>query len=128
MVANVVLALGPLILFTRHLWRCRYEAVRQYDRLGTDYTREFQQRWIDSRNGRTSERDGLLGSADIQSLADLGNAYDVIRKMWFVPFELRSVVIILVATLLPMVPLALLEIPLLELVKKLGAVAIGGVK
>jgi hypothetical protein len=119
---NLVLALWPLLLFSGHLWRCRFEAVRRYDALGTDYTRMFQQRWVDS-----GAREGLLGTADIQSLADLGNAYGVIRDMKFVPFELRTALVIAAATVAPMVPLALLEFPLVELIQKLGSVAIGGV-
>jgi hypothetical protein len=47
--------------------------------------------------------------------------------MKFVPFELRTALVIAAATVAPMVPLALLEFPLVELIQKLGSVAIGGV-
>jgi hypothetical protein len=120
--ANLLLSLGPLLLFSGHLWRCRFEALRHYDELGTDYTRLFQDRWIDRK-----QREGLLGTSDIQSLADLGNAYGVIREMRLVPIEIKTALIIAAATLGPMVPVALLQVPLKELIKKLGAVALGGV-
>ena len=32
-----------------------------------------------------------FGSADIQSLADLGNSYAVVQEMRFVPFGLKDV-------------------------------------
>jgi hypothetical protein len=123
---NVVVALGPLLLFSAHLWRCRFEALRRYDELGTDYTRQFQRRWIEGGIDRTP-REELLGTADIQSLADLANAYGVIRDMRFVPIDLRTVLVIAVATALPMMPVALMEVPIKELIQKLGAVALGGV-
>jgi hypothetical protein len=119
---NLAVTLGPLLLFSKHLWRCRFDAVRQYDELGTDYTRQFHGRWIDRH-----PREDLLGTGDIQSLADLGNAYQVIREMKPFPFELSNALIIVAATILPMIPVAMLEIPLLELIRKLGAVTLGGV-
>jgi hypothetical protein len=38
----------------------------------------FEEKWI---RGRASETSALLGSADIQSLADMGNAYSMVRQM-----------------------------------------------
>jgi hypothetical protein len=40
--------------------------------------------------GSASPRDELLGAADIQSLADLGNSYAVIGEMRAVPFGLQD--------------------------------------
>ena len=53
----------------------RSTASIEYGSLAIDYTRLFQARWIARR-----ERDDVLGSADIQSLADLGNGYDVVDQ------------------------------------------------
>ena len=73
--AAVVVALGPLIVFVGHLWRCRFAGKILYADLATDYTRLFHARWIEER-----QRGELLGSADIQSLADLGNSYEVVTR------------------------------------------------
>ena len=52
-------------------------------------------------------REELLGAADIQSLADLGNSYAVVREMRTVPFGLQDISRLAVATAAPMVPLLL---------------------
>ena len=116
----IVAALGPLVCFAGQLWRCQFEGRHQYGRLATDYTRLFQARWIERR-----DRDALLGSADIQSLADLANGYNVVDRMWFLPFGPRTVVAVAAAALAPMIPVALLEVPLRQLLLRLGGALIG---
>ena len=49
----------------------------------------------------------LLGAADIQSLADLGNSYAVVREMRTVPFGLQDISRLAAATAAPLVPLLL---------------------
>jgi hypothetical protein len=61
----------------------------------------------------------LVGSADIQSLADLGNSFEVVKGMRFVPFTLQTVLQLAVATLLPVLPLTLTMISLEELLGRL---------
>jgi len=119
-VASLILAFGPLIAVAGQLWRCQFEGRDQYGALATDYTRQFHARWIEGR-----ERDGLLGSADIQSLADLANSYNVIDRMRFLPFGARAFVAVAAAALLPMLPVALLGVPLPQLLLKLGGALIG---
>jgi hypothetical protein len=55
-----------------------------------------------------------VGSADIQSLADLGNSFEVVKGMRFVPSPLQTVLHLAVATLLPVLPLMLTMISLEE--------------
>jgi len=49
-----------------------------------------------------------VGTADIQSLADLGNSFAVVQEMRIVPFGLKDVSRLAAATAAPMVPLLLL--------------------
>jgi hypothetical protein len=118
--AAVALALGPLFFFTGHLWRCRFVGLRQYGNLATDYVRRFQQRWIEQ-----PERHELLGSADIQSLADLRGSYEIVARMRPLPFSPLYLIPIAGAALLPMIPLALLEIPFSQLLAKLAGALLG---
>ena len=60
-----------------------------------------------------------VGSADIQSLADLGNSFDVVKEMRWVPFTLPTVLQLAVTTLLPVLPLTLTMISLEELLDRL---------
>lgn len=49
-----------------------------------------------------------MGTAYIQSLADLGNSFAVVQEMRIVPFGLKDVSRLAAATAAPMVPLLLL--------------------
>jgi hypothetical protein len=58
-----------------------------------------------------------VGSADIQSLADLANSYEVVRTMGFAPFGKGAILQLAAATLVPVAPLLLTMMPLDELLK-----------
>jgi hypothetical protein len=116
-----VVALAPLLFFVPALWRGRFAGIRQYDELATDLGRMFHERYV-----IRGERDGLLGGGDVSSLADMGTSYGVVAGMRLAPFGVRDAILVAAAVLAPMLPLALLQIPLSELVKKLGAVVLGG--
>ena len=81
--------------------------------------REFDAKWL--RGGAPAD-EPLIGSADIQSLADLGNSYQVVREMRIVPLKRDDVIRLVGATLAPIVPLALTMMSLEELLKKLVGV------
>ena len=114
--AAVVLGLGPLVVFSRRLVRCRIMGGLEYDGLATQYTRLFHARWI--AGGQQSD---LLGNQDIQSLADLESSCDVVRRMRPVPFAPTTAIVIAVAALSPMIPVALLRVPVAELLKTVGS-------
>jgi len=63
--------------------------------------------------------EGLLGAADIQSLADLGNSYSVVGEMRTVPFGLQDISRLAIATAAPMVPLLLTIWPPEELIMRI---------
>ena len=93
--------------------------LREYGILASRYVREFDFKWV--RRGKANEQ--LLDSGDIQSLADLGNSFQVIRDIRPFPFGRDTVIQLIVFPLIPVFPLVLTMIPLEELIKKLlGAV------
>lgn len=108
--------LGPLLAFTPQLVRARRMGLREYGVLATRYVSEFDTKWL--RGGARAE-DSLLGNADIQSLADLGNSYGVVQSVRTTLMTKDVVIRIAVATLAPIVPLLLTMMPLEELLKKL---------
>jgi len=104
----LLLVLGPTLSFTPALVKLKRVSLREYGAFAHDYVRDFDRKWVHG----PPPAETLLGSSDIQSLADLGNSYDLIRKMQFVPFN-RSVIISLAgAALLPIAPLVLTAVPL----------------
>jgi hypothetical protein len=108
--------LGPLMLFAPHLAATRRVGIREYGTLAQRYVREFDDKWL---RGGAPAAEPLVGSADIQSLADLGNSFEIVRSMRPVPVSKEALVQLVVITLVPVVPLVLTMIPLDELLKRL---------
>ncbi len=114
------MVLLPLCVFAPAILAAKRQGLREYGRFASHYMREFDRRWL-----RSSDHDGesMLGSGDMQSLADLGTAFCVIREIKAVPFGRDTLWMLLVATLAPIAPLVFTMIPLEELLNRLiGAV------
>ncbi|MGB8437005.1 MAG: hypothetical protein WCE38_22395 [Burkholderiales bacterium] len=100
----VFAVLGPLLVFTPHLRVARRKGMEEYGSLGQQYAREFNRKWI---RGDRPPDETPLGSADIQSLADLRNGYLVVEGIRLTPFGMKNVTSLAVITLLPVAPLLL---------------------
>ena len=87
------------MVFAGQLARAKRTGLGEYGVLAQRYTREFDAKWI--RGGRDPD-EPLVGSADIQSLADLGNSFEVIKTMRLVPFSKETVFQLGVVTLIPL--------------------------
>jgi hypothetical protein len=110
------MVLGPLLLFAPQLAEAKRTGNREYGTLAERYVREFDAKWL---RGGAPIDESLVGSGDIQSLADLSNSFEVVRTMRIAPVTKEAVLRLAVATLVPLVPLALTMMPLEELLKKL---------
>jgi hypothetical protein len=100
--------LFPLTFFAWQLNDARLRGTRQYGLLASRYTNAFEEKWLGAGEGR---REPLLGTADIQSLSDLANSYEVVRGMRLVPFDKITIARLAVLVVLPMLPLAFTVIP-----------------
>ena len=85
----------------------------RYGSLASRYTQLFERKWVDG----SAVDEPLLGSADIQSLADLGNSYELVRKMRLVPVELSDFIAIALPGVLPALPLVATVVPLEAILK-----------
>jgi hypothetical protein len=112
----LLIVLGPLAMFTSHLLRTEFEGRDKYGSLANQYVSQFEEKWLE---GGTPGADQLLGTADIQSLADLANSYAVIRQMRIVPFGLDDVIRLAATTAAPLLPLGLIILSPAELVNSL---------
>lgn len=108
--------LSPLLVFAPHLSRTKQRGLRDYGQLATRYVQGFEEKWIYE---GASSKDELLGSGDIQSLADLGNSFTVVSEMRLVPFGLKDAGRLAAATVAPLIPLGLTVFSLEELVSRL---------
>jgi hypothetical protein len=90
--------------------------------LAAGYTRAFDAKWV---RGGAPPGEPFLGTADLQSLADLANSFEIIRRMRIAPFGRALVVNIVAGSLAPMLPLLLLVFPLDELLAKILRLLLG---
>ncbi len=112
----LIFVLGPLLLFVPRLAATRRVGLREYGVLAQRYVREFDDKWL---RGGAPRDEVFVGSADVQSLADLGNSFQLVQGLRVVPFSKETVVQLAVITLLPVTPLLLTMVSLEELVKQL---------
>jgi len=104
-VAFFVLAiLGPLLMFTPQMARAKRKGSADYGLLAQRYVDSFERKWVGHEAAHSEE---LLGTGDIQSLADLGNSYAMVRDMRAVPFGLEDISRLAAATAAPLLPLGL---------------------
>jgi hypothetical protein len=108
--------MGPLLMFTPKLARAKRQGLAQYGLLAQRYVEGFEQKWV---LGAPVVPEELLGASDIQSLADLGNSYGLVREMNFVPFGLQDLSRLIVATAAPLVPLLLTVFSAEELLRRI---------
>jgi len=105
LVAVMVFAvLGPMLVFAPPLAAAKRMGLREYGTLAQRYVREFDRKWL--RGGAPAD-EPLIGAADIQSLADLGNSFEVVKGMRLVPFTWQTILQLAVVTLAPVAPLTL---------------------
>jgi hypothetical protein len=96
--------LGPLLMFTPAMARAKRKGLADYGLLAQRYVEDFEQKWV---VGEPNAPEALLGTGDIQSLADLGNSYATVRDMRAVPFGLEDISRLAAATAAPLLPLLL---------------------
>jgi hypothetical protein len=105
---------GPLLLFSGHVYGARRRELLSHGLLALDYVRQFDAKWIRAR------AESPLGTSDIQSLADMSNAFEVVmttRMTVFNPMRLKNLVM---AALIPIAPLLLTVVPVEKIMTRLG--------
>ena len=109
---------APLLAFSGQLSRCRFTGLLEFGALVWRHDCAFDEKWIKDRP--SSEQESILGSSDVQSMADIATCYEHINDMRLLPFDSKAFAVLAMAALLPMLPLIGTAIPLQEIVAKLG--------
>ena len=98
----VVIVLSPLTVFAHMLWEAKLQGGGEFGRFAVRYTRKFEEKWL---HAEAPPDDELLGSGDIQSLADLGNSLAFVQEIRVFPFGWRDVTRLVMVTGAPLLPL-----------------------
>ena len=116
----LLLSLAPLCFFVGPMARAKQRGRVEYGTQASHYVNEFRQKWL---QGNGCQAEPFLGSADIQSLADLANSYEVVSKMRLFPIGTKALVLLALVVIAPFLPLVLTMIPLSELLGRLLKIA-----
>lgn len=108
MVFLIILPLSPLMFFMFSLIKTKRNGTFEYATVANRYVNIFRKKWIDS---ESKNDESLLGTPDIQSLADLTNSFTVSAQMRIVPFGRGSIISIVILTALPLLPLIFTIMP-----------------
>jgi hypothetical protein len=112
-VMAILILVAPLMIMSPLLIRVKRQGILDYGALANIYTKSFAEKWIHGK----PQGEALLGSSDIQSLADLSNSFGIIRDMRPVPVNKNTLIALVVAVVLPFGPVVLLVTPADELIK-----------
>lgn len=102
------IALLPLFVFTGQLAAAKRRGQEEFGTLATRYVRDFDAKWL---RGGAPPDEPLIGSSDIQSLADLSGSIEVVNGMRMAPITRNDVLTLIAVTLLPIAPLLLTVMP-----------------
>ncbi len=120
---GMLVAFAPHVVFTPQLYTARVRGIREYGGLVSHYVRAFHQRWI-----AAEDRSNLLGSPDMQSLADLGDSYrNNVAGLGVILFSAPDWETLLCAALLPAIPLLFMEQTTHEVIKRVLKMFVGAV-
>jgi hypothetical protein len=109
---QMVLFMGPLFLLGPALLRARTRGVFQYGSLAGAMGQQFESRWLASGSGVTAE---ALAAPDFSATTDLYSIAANAHGMGLIPLKLVQVVALVLAVLLPFVPVVLVALPINEI-------------
>jgi len=115
-VLSLIVGLLPLALLAPKLKKVRKTGLIEYGRFANTYTASFDRKWIHCVEKPTEP---LLGTGDIQSLADMGNSFGFIEGTRIAPISRKLVLQLGVQAAIPLAPVIILGTPTAELVHEL---------
>jgi hypothetical protein len=117
-VTVLLIFLAPLLMLMPRLIEARVLSLHAYSGLAVSHNQMFDRKWV---QGDNPKGEPVLGTPEISSLADLGGAYQMLHRMKVIPFDFSDALPLILAAVIPFVPLLLTIMPLgriLELISK----------
>jgi hypothetical protein len=113
LVFNLVLFIGPLLVFAYPLYVRREQALIEYGRLANQHNLAFHQKWIGE--GRRGEE--LMGSSDLSAVTGLAASIKAVESIRIVPVDRAAFLQLLGAAGIPMLAVVATQIPLADILK-----------
>ena len=113
----VVLFSGPLLVFSGQLLEQWRRGLFTYGALAVEIGQRFERKWFPRLGGIDDE---TLEAPDFSATTDLYAVVANVYQMHIVPMELRNLLPLVAATLLPFLPVLLMAVPLDTLLENLA--------
>ena len=108
----VGLIAGPLVVFAGQLRKVKQRAVLDCGALAGRQLRAFEDKWLGASPPEVAE---MLRAPDFSAVGGLNPTVTAVQRMNPLPFTPKQLVPLVVAALLPFLPVAAMEIPLKEI-------------
>jgi hypothetical protein len=116
LILSLIVGLLPLALLAPKLKKVRKAGLLEYGRFANTYTESFDRKWV---HPIDQPSEALLGTSDIQSLADLGSSYSLIEDMKTAPISRKLLQQLALWAALPLIPLIVFGTPTPQLMHEL---------
>lgn len=103
----VTLFATPLLPFTGNLIRTWQHGVLEYGGVADELGHQFENKWLRTKRLARS----ALAAPDFSAMADLYDSVGKVHEMRVVPLDTRSLILLVIATVLPFAPVAILSLP-----------------
>jgi hypothetical protein len=110
---NLMLFLGPLLVFAKPLFAARERAMLEYGRMATRQHLTMRRTWT----GKTEDDEDHEDSPALPSMGELNTTVQAIREMAYTPVNRAAVIQIVIAAGLPMLPVVLTLVPMDDIIK-----------
>ncbi|TWI04976.1 hypothetical protein IP90_01118 [Luteimonas cucumeris] len=119
-IGATLVSIAPLFLMCPKLLVLKRRSILEYSVLGHLGVHAFDRHWLGT--GTSTDGTSLLESAQPSALADFGAVFNTVRGMSVVPMTRYNLLWIMLAVLLPLVPVLFVAVPINEILQKLGAI------
>jgi hypothetical protein len=113
----LILFVAPLLVFIRRLSEAKRRGAFEYGALAGEVGQQFERKWLNRRSGVD---EGALDVPDFSSTTDLFQIVANVYEMQNIPLKLTSLAHLVVAAILPFVPVLLMVVPLKDVIEGLA--------
>jgi len=107
----IAILIAPLLVFGPVLFRLRTAGIYAYGHLMHDVGRQFESRWL----GSSKPSADPVGAADFSSMIDLSTVVANVHAITPIMVDVPSLLPLVVATLIPFIPVLFLVLPAQEI-------------
>jgi hypothetical protein len=123
LIFGLLVLIFPLGFFAIRLENAGRIAKRELGIVSSHYVNAFRAKWVEGGIRDVHDGEPLLGTSDIQSLADMANSFAVVSEMRLFPVTKQTLIRLVVLIGFPLLPLTLTVLPLDEIIRRLFKLA-----